>query len=116
MESGQTAMLKPLFGSENTERVLIFLLARGEGYPTEIARFFRRDVFGIQKQLDRLENGGILVSRTAGRTRLYTFNPRYPFRDSLKNLLEKAFSFYPSGEREALLMNRRRPRRREKPL
>jgi hypothetical protein len=113
---GEAAMLKPLLGSENTERVLIFLLARKEGYPTEIARFYRTDVFGIQKQLDRLANGGVLVSRLAGRTRLYTFNPRYPFLRELTALIEKAFSFYPVGEREALLMNRRRPRRREKPL
>jgi hypothetical protein len=109
-------MLKPLLGSENTERVLIFLLARNEGYPTEMARFFRTDVFGLQKQLDRLENGGVLVSRTAGRTRLYSFNPRYPFLRELKSILEKALSFYPPTDREALMMNRRRPRRREKPL
>jgi hypothetical protein len=110
------AMLKPLLGSENAERVLIFLQARREGYPTEIARFFRKDVFGIQSQLDRLENGGILVSRTAGRTRLYSFNPRYPFLAELAQLLERALSFYRPDEREALLMNRRRPGRREKPL
>jgi hypothetical protein len=109
-------MLKPLLGSDNAERVLIFLQARKEGYPTEIARFFKRDVFGIQSQLDRLENGGILASRTAGRTRLYSFNPRYPFLPELAQLLEKALSYYPNDEREALLMNRRRPRRREKPL
>jgi hypothetical protein len=109
-------MLQPILGSENAERVLIFLLARKEGYPTEIARFYRKDVFGIQKQLNRLEIGGVLVSRTIGRTRLYSFNPRYPFLRELTGLLEKAFSFYPPEEREALTMNRRRPRRREKPL
>jgi hypothetical protein len=56
------------------------------------------------------------VSRTAGRTRLYEFNPRYTFLKELKSLLEKALSFYPEEEREKLLMNRRRPRRRGKPL
>jgi len=30
--------------------------------------------------------------------------------------LEKAFSFYPNEVRESLLMNRRRPRKRDKPL
>jgi hypothetical protein len=109
-------MLKPLLGSENTERVLIFILARDEGYATDIARFNKTDLYGIQKQLDKLEIGGVLVSRTAGRTRLYSLNPRYPFLNELKNLLEKALSFYPVGQREALLMDRRRPRRRGKPL
>jgi len=109
-------MLKPLLGSESTERVLIFILARDEGYATEIARFFETDLFGIQNQLDKLENGCVLISHTAGRTRLYIFNPRYPFLKELKSLLEKALSFYPEDMRERFLMNRRRPRRRGKPL
>jgi hypothetical protein len=58
----------------------------------------------------------VLVSYTAGRTRLYQFNPRYPFLNELKQLLEKALSFYPEDVRENLVMNRRRPRKRDKPL
>jgi hypothetical protein len=109
-------MLQPLLGSESSERALIFLIAREEGYATEIARFFKTDLYGIQRQLEKLELGGVLVSRTAGRTRLYTFNPRYPFLDELLALLKKALSFYPNNTKEGLLMNRRRPRRRGKPL
>jgi predicted transcriptional regulator len=109
-------MLGPLFGSENKERVLIFLLSRGEGYATEMARFFETDLYGIQNQLDRLETGGILVSRKVGRTRVYTFNPRYALVDELKSLLEKTLSFYPQELQEDLIMNRRRPRLRGKPL
>jgi len=109
-------MLGPLLGSENKERVLIFLLARDEGYATEIARFFGTDLYGIQKQLDNLEVGSVLVSRKLGRTRMYSFNPRYAFLKELKSLLEIAFSFYPERERERLLLNRRRPRLRGKPL
>ncbi len=106
----------PLLGSENRERVLVFISARDQGYAREIARFFDTDLYGIQKQLDKMESGGVLVSRTVGRTRLYQFNPRYPFLTELKGLLNKALSFYPDDVREALLMDRRRPRRRDKPL
>ena len=109
-------MLEPLLGSTNAERVLIFILVRKEGYIREIARFFGSDPDSIQKQLAKLETGGILVSRPAGRTRLYSFNPRYPFLKELKALLEKALKFYPQEEQEQLLMNRRRPRRHGKPL
>ncbi len=87
-------MLTPLLGTENSERVLIFLLARNEGYAREIAQFFDTNLYAIQRQLDKLEVGGVLVSRMVGRTRLYQFNPRYPFLNELKQLLEKAFSFY----------------------
>lgn len=109
-------MIESLLGSTNAERTLLFLLTREEGYPSEIARLFDTDLYGIQKQMDRLESGGVLVSRTAGRTRLYCFNPRYPFLRELRALLEKALLFYPEAEQERLRLVRRRPRRRGKPL
>lgn len=108
-------MLETLLGSESSERALVFILARERGYATEIARFFKSKLYSIQRQLDKLERGGVLVSQQAGRTRLYEFNPRYPFLPELKGLLNKAISFYPETEQEKLLMNRRRPRRRGKP-
>ena len=109
-------MLEPLLGSVNAERCLLFILAREEGYASEIARFFDTDLYGIQKQLDKLETGGVLASYKAGRTRLYRFNPRYSFLKELRSLLEKALGFYPTDEQERLQVVRRRPRRRGKPL
>jgi len=108
-------MLQPLLGSANAERVLIYLFAREEGYPTEIARHFQTDLYGVQRKLDGLEAGGVVVSRKVGRTRLYRLNPRYPLLAQLRALLEKAIAFYPERDREILLLNRRRPRRRGKP-
>jgi hypothetical protein len=108
-------MLEPLLGSDSSERVLVFILAREKGYATEIARFFRTKLYSIQRQLDKLERGGVLVSETSGRTRLYRFNPRYPFLPELRALLTKAASYYPNPEQERLFVNRRRPRRRGKP-
>lgn len=109
-------MLEPLLGSVNAERCLVFILTREEGYASEIARFFDTDLYGIQKQLDKLENGGILASYNAGKTRLYRFNPRYAFQRELLALLEKALSFYPADQQERLRIVRRRPRRKGKPL
>lgn len=109
-------MLEPLLGSLSAERVLLFILAREEGYARDIARFYETDLYAIQKKLDKLETGGVLVSRLAGRTRLYIFNPRYPFLNELRSLLEKALSFYSVEDQEKLLMNRRRPRAKGKTL
>jgi hypothetical protein len=109
-------MLEPLFGSVNKERVLFFISARGEGYARDIARFFATDLTPVQRQLDTLERGGILASRLAGRTRLYTFDPRYPLLAELKAFLSKALSFYPREEQERLVAARQRPRRAGKPL
>ena len=109
-------MLEPLLGSINAERVLLFILAREEGYASEIADCFETDLYGIQKQLDKLENGGVLVSRKVGRTRLYRFNPRYFSLKELRSLLNKALSFYPPEEQDRLRIFRRRPRRKGKSL
>ncbi len=109
-------MIEVILGSKNMERVLIYIYAREEGYAREIARFYETDLLPIQKQLDKLEAGGVLVSREVGKTRPYVFNPRYPFLNELKALLEKAFSFYPSEEQDELMINRRRPRARGKAL
>ena len=109
-------MLEPLFGTKHRKRVMIFLMERDEGSAREISRFFNVALDPVQKQLENLEAGGVLVSRTAGRTRLYSFNPRYPFLLELKTLLEKALAFYPESMRDGLRMNRRRPRRSGKPL
>ena len=109
-------MLEPILGSKNAERVLMFILARDQGYTREIARFSGADPDSIQKQLLKLELGGLLVSKSEGRTRIYRFNPRYSFLKELKALLNKALSFYPQDERERLTVVRRRPRRTGKPL
>lgn len=109
-------MLEPLLGSVNAERCLLFILAREEGYASEIGSFFDTALYGIQKQLDKLEAGGVLASYKAGRTRIYYFNPRYSFLKELRALLEKALGFYPEEERDRLLVYRSRPRRKGKPL
>lgn len=109
-------MLEPLLGSTNAERSLLFVSARSEGYASEIAKYYDTDLYGIQKQLDKLEQGGVLVSRQVGRTRLYCLSPRYAFLPELKALLDKALTFYPQEEQERLTTVRRRPRRKGKPL
>ena len=109
-------MLEPILGSKSSEQVFIFLIARENGYATEIASFFEADLYAIQRQLERLENAEVLVSRKVGRTRVYQFNPRYPFLKELKALLSRALDYYPDEIKEGLIMNRRRPRKMDKPL
>ncbi len=109
-------MLEDLFGSINKERILVYLAARGEGYPRAMAQFFDTNLRNIQVQLDNLEAGGIVVSRQEGRTRLYSFNPRWPMRAELLALIDRMLEFYPAEEQARLLGGRKRPRRRGKPL
>jgi hypothetical protein len=102
-------MIEVVLGSENAERVLLFLFVRQKGNATEIAKFFKVDQSTVQNQLAKFANGSVLISFLEGKTRVYEFNPRYAFLTELKALLEKAFQFYSPDEIERLKMNRRRP-------
>ena len=109
-------MLETLLGSVSKERVLMYLVARKNGYSREIAKFFETDLTPIQKQLKNLENANILVSHTVGRTRVFSLNPRYPFYQEISNLIEKAIQFLHESEKDKLLVFRTRPRRTGKEL
>ncbi len=109
-------MLEKLFGNKTAERVLLFITAYGEGYAQEIADIFGISLSSVQRQLMRLEAGGILVNQLKGRTRLFTWNPRWPFLGELRALLKKALDYLPELEQEQYYRKRTRPRRTGKPL
>jgi predicted ArsR family transcriptional regulator len=104
-------MLECLLGSLDAERTLLFLAARGEGYGRQIADFWQVSQTGIRLQLARLEQGGVLVHRATGRTLVYTWNPRWPFRDEIQALLNRALELLNDDLRQRLTEDRRRPRR-----
>ena len=109
-------MLEPILDNKIKERILLTLLVRREGYARDIAGIFGGNLSPVQNQLKKLERGGVLVSQLKGRTRLYSFNPRYPFLGELKKMLEKALEFIPKKEQEKYYSPRLRPRRAGKPL
>ena len=109
-------MLEGILGNINKERVLIYLITRGEGYPREIAKFFDASLTPIQKQAENLETAGVLYSRFVGRSRVFSLNPRCVYLKELEALINRILEFYPNDLRDELINNRRRPRKSEKPL
>jgi len=109
-------MLEGLFGNPVIEKIFFTILVYNESYALRLAKTFDEPVNKFQQQLKRLEEGGIVVSRLVGRTRVYTFNPRYVFLKELKALISKAYEFVPETEKESFFVKRTRPRRAGKPL
>ena len=110
-------MLEGIFGNATAEKVLLYLEQFEEGYALGIARAFDDlPVSMVQRQLERLEAASILVSKLQGRTRVFTWNPRFAFEGELRALLRKALKLLPAAERERYFVARRRPRRAGKPL
>ncbi|HBZ68920.1 MAG TPA: ArsR family transcriptional regulator [Deltaproteobacteria bacterium] len=110
-------MLEGILGNATAEKVLLYLEVYGEGYARAIAATFDDlPVNMVQKQLERLEAGGVLVSQLKGRTRLFVWNPRFAFLDQLRALLQKALSTLSESDRRRYFTRRTRPRRTGKPL
>lgn len=88
-------MLEAAFGSLAAERVLLFLHRYEQAYGRQVAGAFAMPVSEVQKQLRKLELGGLLVSQMAGRTRIYTWNPRSVFVAPLRRLLQVMLEHLP---------------------
>ena len=58
-------MLAPLFGNATAEKVLLFLQNYGEGWARQIATAYDLPLLSVQRQLQRLEAGSILVTTGA---------------------------------------------------
>ena len=111
-------MLEYLFANKNVEKVLMFLCLHGKANATELSHAFDSALDPIQKTLRKLEEGGLLASFLEGKTRVFQWNPRYPFLGEIQALAKKAYSFLPPNIQEARYqsMKRKRPRKTGKPL
>ena len=109
-------MLESVLGNSTIEKILFTLESYEQAYPLGLSKMFDIHVNGIQQQMDRLESGGVVVSSMVGRTRLYQFNPRYPFLRELRALIQKAMEFLSEEEMQKYYRRRTRPRKKGKQL
>lgn len=111
-------MLEYLFANKNVEKILIYLLLHGKANATELSRAFATSLDPIQKTLRKLEDGGLLASFLEGRTRVFQWNPRYPFIAEIQALARKSYEFLPAEIQENCyqIKKRKRPRKTGKPL
>ncbi|MHC4548735.1 MAG: winged helix-turn-helix domain-containing protein [Planctomycetota bacterium] len=108
--------LEALFGNRTAAMFMLYLFHYQEAYARGAARDLGIAVSAVQRQLDKFETAGLLVSRMIGNTRVYTFNPRQPATAKLKELIRVFYEAMTLKERERLFATRRRPRRKGKPI
>ncbi|MBC7371345.1 MAG: ArsR family transcriptional regulator [Bdellovibrionaceae bacterium] len=109
-------MYQALFGNNIAEKVLLYIANYGEGYINKIAKTYEVSPSQVQKQLKRLEAGGILVSRMTGNLRVFTWNPRLAIKKELQELLEKELSLMSKEVLQKYYRERSRPRRTGKEI
>lgn len=111
------ATLEALFGGQAAAKVLLFIENYGEGYANWIATTFEMPVSEVQKQLKKFEESGVLVSRKVGTSRMHTWNPRDPALEGLRQMLRNTLDYgIPDDRLKKYFRQRRRPRRKGKPL
>lgn len=105
-----------IMGSEAAEKVLLYIANYGDGYAKAISEVFGLSLSQVQRQLNKFEREGLLVSQVVGKTRLFKFNPRYALKKELLVLLNKALSILPKEVTQKYFRKRKRPRRAGKPI
>lgn len=109
-------MIETIVGNKTAEKVLLYLENYDECYAKGVADAFGVPVFSVQRQLQKFEAAGILVSLLKGKTRLFYWNPRFPLKKEFRAFLKRAIELLPESEKERYFTERRRPRRAGKPL
>lgn len=111
-------MLEYLFSNKNVEKILMYLCLHDKAHASLLSNSFNTSLDPIQKTLRKLEEGGLLVSFLEGRTRVFQWNPRYPFLEEIQALAKKAYSYLPLKIQETCYqaVKRKRPRKTGKPL
>jgi DNA-binding transcriptional ArsR family regulator len=111
-------MLEYLFSNKNVEKILMYLCLHGKANATQLSHSFNSSLDPIQKTLRKLEEGGLLVSFLEGRTRLFQWNPRYPFLKEIQAFARKVYTYLPAKMQEDCYQSvkRKRPRKTGKPL
>ncbi|MEZ4873394.1 MAG: winged helix-turn-helix domain-containing protein [Bdellovibrionales bacterium] len=109
-------MLVEIFGNKTAAMVMLYLYHYGEAYPTGLAKDMGITLSQVQKQMDKFDQAGLLVSKKSGTVRIYQFNPKSPVARKVKELVKIFYDGMGIEEREKLFQVRRRPRRKGKPV
>lgn len=109
-------VLDAIFGNRTAACVLLFLQCYGEGHALRIAKTFGFGLNMTQRQLKRLEEEGVLVSRLVGNIRLFSFNERNPSVRNLRQFLEAELKLLPDDQLKSFFRQRQRPRQTGKVL
>ena len=103
------------FGGKSRTLVLLALSLLEESFPRELSRILEVPLFSVQQALRGLETDGLVVGRSAGRTRLYRLNPGYFALAELKSYLQR-LAVPEKNLQRGISQIRKRPRREGKPL
>lgn len=109
-------MLDKILGSATAMKIMLHLIHYKEIYPTAVAKDYQISLSAVQKQFQRFEEAGILVSKLVGKSRVYFFDRKSPVVKPFIELIKVYYDGLSLEDKEQLFGTRRRPRRAGKPV
>ncbi|MCY4643167.1 MAG: winged helix-turn-helix domain-containing protein [Bacteriovoracales bacterium] len=110
-------MLDLILGSKTAQKIFLHLYHHGESYPSAVAKDMKISLGAVQKQFERFESAGIIISTLQGRTRLYRFNMKNgAVVTHFKAMVKIVYTSISLKEKRKIFSVRRRPRRTGKPI
>lgn len=112
----KSTALAELFGSRAAEATLLHLFHYGESYGRAVSADFEISLDSVQRQFEKFERSGVLISKRHGRTLLYQWNPKSRLSSRLKDLVAVIYDNMPDEIKRQRFETRRRPRSKDKPV
>jgi DNA-binding transcriptional ArsR family regulator len=109
-------MLDKILGSEIAMKIMLHLVHYDEIYPSAVSKDYKLTLSAVQKQFERFEEAGILVSKLVGRTRVYFFNKKSKAANKFYEFVKVYYEGLSIKDKEIIFAARRRPRRPGKPV
>ncbi|MEI8345847.1 MAG: winged helix-turn-helix domain-containing protein [Pseudomonadota bacterium] len=109
-------MLDKILGSDTAMKIMLHLIHYNEIYPSAVAKDYQIALSAVQKQFERYEDAGILLSKLVGKTRVYLFNKKSPVVSPFIALVKVYYDGLSLEDKEKIFSARRRPRRAGKPI
>jgi len=110
------SVLADILGSASAEAALLHIYHYGETYGRAVSADFGVSLDAVQKQLDKFERAGLLISKRQGRTLVYTWNPKSRGASRLRELVSIYYDSLPEEVSREKLSTRRRHRSKDKPI
>ena len=109
-------MLDKIFGTQTAALTLLHLFHYGEIHARGLSRDISISLSTVQKQLQKFEEAGVVVSKKIGTTRIFFFNKKSPLTRPLMDLVGVIHSSMSVEDKEQMFHERKRPRRSGKPV
>jgi DNA-binding transcriptional ArsR family regulator len=102
--------LRSLIGSATRAKILLYLSVYKETYPRELTINLKLPLFGVQTQLKKLKQGGVVSVKKDANRQMFSFNPDFELKKELLALLKKAMTTLPARDRAVYLKPKMQPR------